>query len=173
MLTLLLTRNLRASPSRPQPVLLLLITVSQEQEFTFLFVGPCTSLYNPISSLYRVAIPSWVCTALPAVSHTNLEQQMHSVLSSGPVSRMLSTAGPSFHPEELCLWVAHSLTLSHWLPPASQTVFHPPHGPQHNGLPARTQWHNCIKHPAKIKVSDILSSLLTTKQAVSPQVVTR
>lgn len=75
MLTLLLTRNLRASLGRPQPVLLLLITVSQEQEFTFPFVGPCTSLYNPISSLYRVAIPSWVCTALPAVSHTNLDSR--------------------------------------------------------------------------------------------------
>lgn len=37
----------------------------------------------------------------------------------------------------------------------------------------RTQWHNYIKHAAKIKVSDILSSLLTTEQVASPDIVTR
>lgn len=31
----------------------------------------------------------------------------------------------------------------------------------------------CVKHPAKIKVSDALSSPLTTEQVVSPQKVTR
>lgn len=52
---------------------------------------------------YRVAVPSCVCTAPPIwVSYTNLEQT--SIQSSGSVIRILSTTGPSIHPEVLCLW---------------------------------------------------------------------